>query len=332
MTRFRIVPTLLPLLLAVGCASQPQHHSQAQLVTPALDTVTTSEVVTSDTTTPASTAAVATEPPTTTADATATTSATADSSTPQDDYAAIYGSGTSATGDDNGDIYAAQDPWEHMNRKVHAFNTGVDRLFARPLARGYVKVVPQPLRTGVSNFYDNLITPLAFGNLLLQGRPSQAFEALGRFIVNSTVGIAGLFAPATKALKMHRHSADFGRTLARWGWRHSRYLEVPFLGPRTLRDGVGSTGDLLFSPLSYVQDASTKLALQALRVVDVRAGLLPLDVMRENAPDDYVLTRDAWLARRQYLLDADRSLHDQGNEPLPAYLLDAPPEPSSKHK
>ena len=246
--------------------------------------------------------------------------------TGDDDFAAIYGDAASA-GETGGDRFAALDPWEPMNRRVHAFNAAIDQGFMRPLARGYVKVVPAPVRAGVSNFFDNIGAPLAFGNLLLQGRPRESVETLGRFLVNTVAGLGGLFDPATKALKMHRHGADFGRTLARWGWRESRYLELPFLGPRTVRDAVGAVGDSSMAPMSYVEHDRTRVSLEALWLVDLRSGLLSLDELREAAPDEYVLTRDAWLARRRYLVEADRSARDEGNESLPAYLMEAEPAP-----
>lgn len=242
------------------------------------------------------------------------------------DYAAIYGSASAENGSNTAPV---PDPWEPMNRRIHAFNVVVDRAVMHPLARAYVTVIPAPVRTGVGNFFDNLGSPIAFANLLLQGRPGEAIETLGRFLVNTTVGIGGLFDPAGKALKMHRHSADFGRTFARWGWRESRYLELPFLGPSTLRDALGEIGDYSTSPLSYVEEDRTRIGLRALQAVDLRASLLSLDALRQSAPDEYVLTRDAWLARRRYLIDSDRRHGDEGVEALPPYLMEAPAEPGA---
>lgn len=262
-----------------------------------------------------------------TADANASTTATTDAAAApadDDDFAAIYGANTGEAG--GADSFAALDPWEPMNRRVHAFNSAIDKGVMRPLARAYMKVVPSPIRTGVSNFFDNLGAPLAFGNLLLQGRPRESVETLGRFLVNTVFGIGGVFDPATKALKMHRHGADFGRTLARWGWHESRYLELPFLGPRTLRDAVGAVGDVSMAPMTYVEHDRTRLSLEALWLIDLRSGLLSLDDLRASAPDEYVLTRDAWMARRRYLVGADRSERDEGNEALPAYLMEEEPE------
>ena len=165
----------------------------------------------------------------------------------EDDYAALYGE--AAPADDGAPVRPAYDPWEPLNRRIHAFNNVVDRAVAKPLASAYVAVVPQPMRLGVTNFFDNLSSPRTFVNQLLQGRPRHAFQTLGRFVVNSTLGIGGIFDPASD-LKMKRRSEDFGQTLGIWGWRSSRYVELPLFGPRTLRDALGLAGD---APLSAVQ-------------------------------------------------------------------------------
>lgn len=329
MNRLLAGATLGLLLAAAGCATQPAPRAASEM--PA-DTVVEAPVAEApaSATVPLGPPA---EPAAAIAPAVAETPAVADAAVEpavqaaaDEDFAAIYGEDAVA-GAGGGDSFAALDPWEPMNRRVHTFNSAIDQGFMRPLARGYVKVVPAPVRAGVSNFFDNLGAPLAFGNLLLQGRPRESVETLGRFLVNTVAGLGGLFDPATKALKMHRHGADFGRTLARWGWRESRYLELPFLGPRTLRDAVGAVGDASMAPMSYVEHDRTRVALEALWLTDVRSGLLSLDELREAAPDEYVLTRDAWLARRRYLVEADRSERDEGSEALPAYLMEAEPTP-----
>lgn len=328
------------LLATAGCASQAQVRSApavaADTAVPAAEAAVVADAVPADTATPtaapvddapaAATADAAASPGIAAADTDAVAAPDAAAVTApagDDDFAAIYGTDTADAGADS---FAALDPWEPMNRRVHAFNTAIDHAFMRPLARAYVKVVPSPVRTGISNVFDNLAAPLAFGNLLLQGRPRESVETLGRFLVNTVAGLGGLFDPATKALKMHRHGADFGRTLARWGWHESRYVELPFLGPRTVRDALGAVGDISMAPMTYVEHDRTRLSLEALWLVDTRAGLLSLDDLRETAPDEYVLTRDAWLARRRYLVGADRSARDEGNEALPAYLLEDEPD------
>lgn len=332
MNRLLTSAALVAVLATAGCASAPaaREAAPAAPVVAAEAAQDAAPAVATDTL-PVPPAEASVDAPMagdspTAADANAAASATSDASaTPaEDDFAAIYGD-TAAPADGQGVGHAVLDPWEPMNRRVHAFNNAIDRAVIRPVARAYVAVVPQPVRAGVTNFFDNLGSPLAFANLLLQGRPGEAVETLGRFLVNTTIGIGGLFDPAGKALKMHRHSADFGRTLARWGWQHSRYVELPFLGPHTLRDTFGEVGDISMSPLSYVEDDRTRISLQALRLTDLRAGLLSIDALREAAPDEYVLTRDAWLARRRYLVEGDRSHRDEGVDALPEYMMEDEP-------
>ena len=230
----------------------------------------------------------------------------------EDDFAAIYGQ--SATYDPVADptlpapvqAPVAYDPWEKFNRQVHRFNNAVDRTVARPLARAYVAAVPRPVRLGVGNFFDNLRQPLTMVNQLLQGRPRDATQTFGRFVVNSTLGIGGLFDPASD-LKMKRRSEDFGQTLGTWGWRRSRYIELPFFGPRTVRDVLGMAGDMPLSPVRQIEDDKTRIFLQGLNLVDTRAQLLSLDSLREGAVDDYALVRDSWLQRRNYQIESHRT-------------------------
>lgn len=211
------------------------------------------------------------------------------------------------------------DPWERYNRKMHRFNNAVDRYIAKPLARTYVRVVPRPVRLGVSNFFNNLGQPVSAVNALLQGKPKQAAQSLGRFALNSTVGIGGIFDPASDA-KLPNRSEDFGQTLGIWGWKRSRYLELPLFGPRTVRDAFGAVGDAPLSPLRQVERDRIRIPIQGLQLVDVRAQLMPTDALREGAEDDYTLVRDSWMQRRDYQIFGDRmDAEDQG---LPDYLRD----------
>jgi phospholipid-binding lipoprotein MlaA len=255
------------------------------------------------------------------ADANAAPASDAAATAAEDDFAAIYGQGANADPSlpPQAQKPLAYDPWEKYNRGMHAFNNAVDKGVARPLARGYVKVVPQPVRTGISNFFDNLGSPLDMLNLFLQGRPKEAWDTLGRFLMNTTLGVGGLFDPASKA-RIPRHDADFGQTMAVWGWRRSRYFELPLFGPRTLRDAFGVIGDIPLSPSHYIQDDTVRYGLQGLQLVDTRAQLLPLDGMREGAADDYALVRDAWMQRRNYQIQ--KRVFDKKNrdDSLPDYL------------
>jgi len=209
------------------------------------------------------------------------------------------------------------DPWEGWNRRVHRFNTALDRTVARPVARGYARVVPAPVRTGVGNFFSNLGEPLSAVNSLLQGKPKQAGKSLARFALNTTLGLGGLFDPASDA-NLPKGNEDFGQTLAVWGWKHSRYLELPLLGPRTVRDSFGLGGDMAASPLRQIDNEPVRYGLAGLSLVDARARLLSVDGLREGVPDDYSLVRDAWLQRRQYLIHGHNGAQEQA---LPDYLL-----------
>lgn len=210
------------------------------------------------------------------------------------------------------------DPWEPLNRRVHAFNNVVDRNVARPLANAYVRVVPRPVRNRVSNFFDNLGQPVTIVNSALQGKGTQAWESLGRFLLNSTVGLGGLFDPASRA-NIPNHNEDFGQTLGVWGWRRSRFVELPLFGPRTLRDAVGMIGDAPMSPIRPIERDTARVFLQGLQLVNVRVQLMAVDSMREGAVDDYALVRDAWLQRRNYQIFGSEG---QGEDDLPDYLRD----------
>lgn len=207
------------------------------------------------------------------------------------------------------------DPWERFNRKMHRFNAAVDRSVARPVATAYAKVLPAPVRSKVGNFFDNLGQPATAVNALLQGRFKHSAEALGRFAVNSTLGLAGLFDPAAR-LKMRKREEDFGQTLATWGWKRSRYIELPFLGPSTIRDALGLMGDSHLQPLAQVETDKVRIGLGALHLVDMRARLMPFDSLRDQAQDEYLLVRDLWAQRRTYQI---RQEEDDG-ESLPGYL------------
>lgn len=212
------------------------------------------------------------------------------------------------------------DPWERYNRSMHRFNNAVDRSVARPLARFYVAVTPRPVRLGVSNFFSNLGQPVTAVNALLQGKPGQAGQAMGRFVLNTTLGIAGIFDPASDA-NLDRRSEDFGQTLGVWGWERSRYVELPLFGPRTVRDVLGMVGDAPLSPLRQVEEDKIRIPLQGLQLVDVRTQLLSTDSLREGAADDYALVRDAWTQRRNYQILGDR-MNEETDDSLPDYLRD----------
>lgn len=209
---------------------------------------------------------------------------------------------------DASDLYAqpsVRDPWEGFNRKIHGFNNVLDRFVLRPVAVGYDKIVPDPVQSGVSRFFANLRLPATAINQALQGRPAHAGQSLGRFVVNSTVGVAGVFDPATRFGMPQRDGEDFGQTLATWGWRDSRYLVMPLMGPRTVRDAVAIVGDQPMSPISQIDKSSVADKLTIMQMVDGRSRLLPMDSIRKDAFDDYAFVRDAWAQHRNHQIEQD---------------------------
>jgi len=256
------------------------------------------------------------------ADAMAITNGTDPRTEAERDFDALYGTPSADLVADPGlpaaaTLPSSYDPWEGFSRRMHGFNNAVDRRVARPLAKAYVAVAPRPVRLGVSNFFHNLGQPVSALNALLQGKPKQAAQSFGRFLLNSTLGIAGIFDPASDA-KLPNRSEDFGQTLGVWGWKQSRYVEVPLFGPRTVRDLFGMVGDAPLAPLRGIEQDKARVFLQGLQLVDLRTQLLAIDGMREGAADDYALMRDSWLQRRNYQIFGDRQLEQ--DETLPDYL------------
>lgn len=206
------------------------------------------------------------------------------------------------------------DPWEGFNRPVHQFNQKLDRYIARPVARGYTQVVPRPLRIGISNFFVNLFQPLTAAHQILQGKPGQAASSVGRFSLNVVLGLGGIFDPATDA-GIPLRQEDLGQTLAVWGWKDSRYLVLPFLGPSTPRDGFGIIGDNFANPYQLVDDKDVRIGLRALQLIDLRASFLGADQFARDVEDDYLIFRDGYLQRRDFQIR-------DGQDQTPDYLLE----------
>ena len=148
-----------------------------------------------------------------------------------------------------GDVF---DPFENTNRSIHAFNVGVDKVFFRPASKGYVTIVPDPMVTSFSEFADNLSEPGNMINAILQGNPKRAGTALARFLLNSTIGFAGLADPATEFGIGEDHT-DFGETLHVWGTPEGAYVELPFFGPSNQRDATGLVVDFFTNPIGYAR-------------------------------------------------------------------------------
>lgn len=204
------------------------------------------------------------------------------------------------------------DPWQPFNRRMHAVNSVLDRALLRPVARVYVKVTPKPLRTGVSNFFGNLQQPVSTLNLVLQGEPKAAAQSAGRFLLNLTLGLGGVLDPASDA-GLPYHDEDFGQTFSQWGWHTSRYLVLPVFGPGTVRDTWGKGVATTVSPVSWLAEQEGA-EFSILYGVNARSSVLALDAFLEDAEDEYLLVRDAYLQRRRCQLS-------DCSEDVPDYLL-----------
>ena len=193
------------------------------------------------------------------------------------------------------------DPLEPVNRAMFTFNRTADRYLLRPVARGYVKVVPDLARQGVSNFFANLYYPTVIVNDFLQAKFLQGAQDLGRFLLNSTAGIAG-FLDVAGDVGLPRNNEDFGQTLGYWGLGPGWYLMIPFLGPSDNRDLVGRAGDIFTSPTHYIDSNTITYGLYGASLIDTRASLLGTDHFIDEQFDPYIAVRTAYLMRRQSLV------------------------------
>jgi phospholipid-binding lipoprotein MlaA len=218
------------------------------------------------------------------------------------------------------------DPLEGLNRSVFKFNDKVDQYALKPVAQGYVKITPQPVRDSVTNFFSNIGDVYIAANNLLQLKITDGVEDIMRIVINTVFGVGGLFDVATLA-KLPKHDNDLGLTLGHYGVPSGPYLVLPLFGPSTVRDAVGSIGAYYVNPLSYIHPDGLSWALYGVNIVNTRANLLGAsDVLEGAALDKYSFVRNAYLQRRTYLLQqgkggsAANALPDYGdNAPLPKY-------------
>ncbi|HKL50247.1 MAG TPA: VacJ family lipoprotein [Wenzhouxiangellaceae bacterium] len=200
------------------------------------------------------------------------------------------------------------DPWEPFNRNMYTFNRTLDKAIIRPVATGYEKVVPDPVETGVSNFFDNLRSLPTIVNLALQGRPADSVTSLVRFTMNSVFGLAGIFDVATRS-GVPKHDEDLGQTLAVWGWDESRYLMLPFLGPSTLRDGLARPVDA-YSDVVWREAINGREYGIAVNLIQMRANALGREEQLQDAYDEYLFVRDAWLQNRRFKITGESATPD----------------------
>jgi phospholipid-binding lipoprotein MlaA len=219
-----------------------------------------------------------------------------------------------------------RDPFEGFNRVSYKVTDAVDRAVLKPTAKGYKAVAPQFVETGVSNFFSNLGQPTVIVNNLLQAKFKPALNDTGRFLMNTTVGIGGLWDPASK-VGLDRNDEDFGQTLGKWGMSSGPYLWIPLMGPSTIRDGIGQGVDTFTDPLYYVERDVIRYSLTAVNLIDARARQLDLEETLNNTFDRYAFIRNAYLQRREYQVT-------DGNAPPPT-LDEEPledPEPEADQK
>lgn len=203
----------------------------------------------------------------------------------------------------SGDI---NDPYETRNRRIHEANKAADKSFVKPVANAYGAAVPKPVRQGVENFADNLGTPGDIVNNVLQVRLGEAAYNFGRFFFNTTVGIGGLFDPAT-AIGLPEHETDFGETLHVWGFPEGAYVELPVLGPSTERDTVGKVVDIFLDPmgqvLTYPEAEIAAVAKVGARLGDRHDYSETIDSILYDSADSYAQARLLYLQNRRYELN-----------------------------
>ncbi len=197
------------------------------------------------------------------------------------------------------------DPWEGFNRKMFAFNEAVDRYFLKPTAKGYRWVTPSWLDNSISRVFQNARDVPSIVNHMLQWEWGRAGNSTGRVLMNSTMGIGGLFDVATPA-GLDKHTSDLGITLARWGVPSGPYLVLPALGPSTVRDAAMIWPDNYLSPRSWIDHDLTRWSVTALYVVDLRADVLDLE--KNIVGERYTFMRDFYLSSRR--MEAGEEIKD----------------------
>jgi len=191
-----------------------------------------------------------------------------------------------------------KDPYESFNRAMFAVNEGID-VVLKPVAQGYDAAAPLPVKAGVGNFFGNLYDVWTAVNNFLQGKGQQGASDVGRVLVNTTIGIGGIFDVASE-MGLEKHSEDFGQTLGKWGVADGPYFFWPLIGSRTTRDTFGWVVDSFADPVMGMNDIGARNSLAGVRLIDLRASRLPTDKIVEQAAfDKYNYIRDAYLQNRR---------------------------------
>lgn len=228
---------------------------------------------------------------------------------------------------------ARLDPWESWNRKVFAFNEGLDEKVLKPVATGYAKVVPQFVRQGVDNFFANAADGWSAVNNVLQGKAEPAFSDVVRFTTNTVLGFLGVLDIASEFGLQHYYE-DFGQTLGRWGFGAGAYIVWPLIGSSTVRETIALPLDRTASPSVYINNGSYQFGIVGLQIINTRAKFLGASqVIDDIALDKYAFIRDAYLQRRRSLVfDGDAPRAPDASSPaggVDAEPLYAPAPPAT---
>jgi phospholipid-binding lipoprotein MlaA len=219
-----------------------------------------------------------------------------------------------------------EDPYEPFNRAMFSVHETVDDAVIKPVAQGYVAVIPEPIRTGVSNFFGNIDDLFSGINSLLQGNGNRAGDAFGRVLLNSSFGVGGIFDLASM-MGITKDRNDFGITFGKWGFPQGPYLFIPALGPTTVRDGSGWVVRGFASPIGFLNDVPLRNSLWGLGYVDTRQQALAAESVVETAAiDKYRFIRNAYLRSRRYQLYDGHPPpeEDEDNAPTPGAAAPAP--------
>jgi len=191
-----------------------------------------------------------------------------------------------------------KDPFEGFNRAMFTVNEGLDMVI-KPVAQGYDAAAPLPVKAGIGNFFGNIYDIWTAFNNFLQGKGGDGLSDVGRVLVNTTIGIGGVFDVASE-MGLEKHAEDFGQTLGKWGVGDGPYFYWPLIGPRTTRDSFGWLVDTYTDPVWRVDDVALRNTLAGVRYIDLRASFLPTDKIVEQAAfDKYNYIRDAYLQNRR---------------------------------
>lgn len=226
-------------------------------------------------------------------------------------YFLIIFNGCATTLEMNGN----RDPLEKINRPIHNLNHALDTAFLSPVAEAYVKVFPKPIRSGVSNVFSNLGEPNVIINDIFQGKLKIAMNDTMRFIINSTIGLGGIFDPGT-LMGFEKHYEDYGQTFALWGFGEGPYLVLPLSGPTTLRDLSGKFLSSFTNPFVYINSDAIRFAFGSLGTLNARANNIGnVKKVDESAIDRYIFVREAFRNNTTF------NIYD-GNPPIESILGD----------